>query len=527
MQRRKFLKSVGSPALLAAASPFIGSARAEDRAPGLARGFVGGSGRTPPRAYMFTDHRLIDPGDVGWANPEGKGLPLDDPPEPVVEAHVMPQNVPYGIRFVAQPARVDAVAGDPPVPPGQILEVDGTYLAISLRVEYPPGKDLGANSTAVPNAVRIIASRSKDLRSWVELGGNQIAVPGQTQMDGFAAFHDPHGLPEERFKAVYMARPPQDAIPALWAAYQQVHPRDRDERLDGDRVMSCMYGATSPDGITWTPIEKPLFVHKSDTDTTVVYDEGLGKYVMYTRLYPGQRRMVAICEAENFREWGPVRPLIWAGLEESPSTDVYTNARTHYPGLADVNLMFPLFYHRFDQTSDIRLFTSRDGLSWSQVPGGPVLSRTSFNDSSVEYLVARKPLLPLPHDRVGLRYSAHRYPHKYPRWQEGLQPAQNGWAWWEKGRLVALTADEEGEFTTFLIPVMGRELRLNARTPRGGMIRVGFRGRKLDECDPIVGDNLAHSVRWKGNADVGLRQGEFVAITFHMRRAELFGFEWV
>jgi hypothetical protein len=59
------------------------------------------------------------------------------------------------------------------------------------------------------------------------------------------------------------------------------------------------------------------------------------------------------------------------------------------------------------------------------------------------------------------------------------------------------------------------------------MIRVGFRGRKLDECDPIVGDNLAHSVRWKGNADVGLRQGEFVAITFHMRRAELFGFEWV
>ena len=347
------------------------------------------------------------------------------------------------------------------------------------------------------------------------------------QMDGFAVFHDSQGSPEERFKAVYMARPPQDAIPALWAAYQQVHPRDRDERLDGDRVMSCMYGATSPDGITWTPIEKPLFVHKSDTDTTVVYDESLGKYVMYTRLYPGQRRMVAICEAENFREWGPVRPLIWAGLEESPSTDVYTNARTHYPGLADVNLMFPSFYHRFDQTSEIRLFTSRDGLSWSQVPGGPVLSRTSFNDSSVEFLVARKPLLLLPNERVGLRYFASRYPHKYPRWQEGLQPGQSGWAWWEKGRLVALTADEEGEFTTFLIPVVGRELRLNARTPRGGMIRVGFRGRKLDECDPIVGDNLAHSVRWKGNADVGLRQGEFVAITFHMRRAELLGFEWV
>jgi hypothetical protein len=42
-----------------------------------------------------------------------------------------------------------------------------------------------------------------------------------------------------------------------------------------------------------------------------------------------------------------------------------------------------------------------------------------------------------------------------------------------------------------------------------------------------VGDDLAHPVRWKGNADVGLRQGERVAIMFHMRRAELFGFEWV
>jgi hypothetical protein len=527
MQRRKFLKSVGSPALLAAAGPSITAALADDTHPKIVRGSVDGSGRTPPRAYVFTDHRLIDPGDVGWADPEGKGLPLDDPPGPVVDAHVVPNNVPYGIRFVAQPARVDARSADPPVPPGQILEVDGSYLAIALRIEYPPGKDLGANSTAVPKAVSITASRSKDLHTWEELGGNQISVPGQTQMDGFAAFLDPHGSPEERFKAVYMARPPQADIPALWAAYQKVHPRDRDERIDGDRVMSCMYGATSPDGITWTAIEKPLFVHKSDTDTTVVYDEGLGKYVMYTRLYPSQRRMVAICEAENFREWGPVRPLIWAGLEESPSTDVYTNARTHCPGLPDVKLMFPSFYHRFDQTSEIRLFTSRDGLNWSQVPGGPVLSRTSFRDSSVEFLVARKPLLPLPNERVGVRYSASPYPHKYPRWKEGLQPAQSGWAWWEKDRLVALTADEEGEFTTFLIPVMGRELRLNARTPRGGMIRVGFRGRKLDDCDPIVGDSLAHPVRWKGNADVGLRPGASVAITFQMRRAELFGFEWV
>jgi len=156
-----------------------------------------------------------------------------------------------------------------------------------------------------------------------------------------------------------------------------------------------------------------------------------------------------------------------------------------------------------------------------------VLTRKRFNDSSIEFLVAGKPLLPLANNRVGIRYSASRYPHKYPRWKQGLKDGQSGWAWWEKGRLIALTADEEGKFTTFPVPAMGRELRINARTPRGGMIKVGLGNRSINDCAPIVGDNLAHSVRWKGNADVGVERGQSVSIKFHLRKAELFGFEWV
>jgi hypothetical protein len=74
---------------------------------------------------------------------------------------------------------------------------------------------------------------------------------------------------------------------------------------------------------------------------------------------------------------------------------------------------------------------------------------------------------------------------------------------------------------------MGRELRINARTPRAGMITVGLGNRSIKDCDPIVGDNLAHPVRWKGDADVGIEQGKTVSIKFHLRKAELFGFEWV
>ena len=163
----------------------------------------------------------------------------------------------------------------------------------------------------------------------------------------------------------------------------------------------------------------------------------------------------------------------------------------------------------------------------SLVVAGPVLQRKSFSDRELEFIVASKPLLPLANDRVGVRYSASYYPHKYPRWKEGLKGGQSGWAWWEKGRLVAVKADEEGEFVTFSLPVMGKELRINARTPRAGMVKVGFGGRPIEDCDPIFGDSFAHKVTWKGNPDVGIEQGKTVSIKFHLRRAELFGFEWV
>ncbi|MFZ4780520.1 MAG: hypothetical protein ACOYM3_34640, partial [Terrimicrobiaceae bacterium] len=415
MKRREFIKVIGASALVARGYPFFTVAEAEEAKPGLDPDPIGGYVKHPPRAYLFTDHRLIRPSDLGWFGPDNKGLPLNNPPYPVVHAHAVSNYVPYGIRFVAQPARTDPVEGDPPPPPGQVVEADGSYFAIGFAIDYPLGQDLGAYSTAEPNAVWIAASQSKDLQSWKDLGKCKVDIAGQTRMDGFTAFYDRHGSPEERFKAVYMGHPPKERFPALWEAYQKIHPRYRDVRINGESL-TCIYGVTSPDGINWTPIKEPLFTHYSDTDTTVYYDEWLGKYVMYTRLYLTDRRMVALCEAEDFRHWGPVTPLIWPGLEEALSTDVYTNARTSYPGMPEVHLMLPMFYHRFDQTSEIRLLSSIDGLHWSQVPGGPVLARSSFRDSSIEYIVASKPLLPLPNNRVGFRYSASHYPHKYPRW---------------------------------------------------------------------------------------------------------------
>jgi hypothetical protein len=315
----------------------------------------------------------------------------------------------------------------------------------------------------------------------------------------------------------------------LWEKYEKIHPRYRDVRINPSKL-TCIYGLVSPNGVDWAPIKKSLFTHYSDTDTSVYYDNWLKKYVMYTRLYLTERRMIAIAEADDFRHWGPVQPLIWPGLEEALSTDIYTNGRTSYPGMPEVHLMFPMFYHRFDQTSEIRLFSSIDGLHWNQVPGGPVLEPGDPTEWRTEFIVAGKSLVPIGDDKVGIPFYTSTNPHKYPRWPDRPEAGVSGWVCWPKGRLVALTADEDGSFWTFPLPVMGRELRINARTRRAGMIRVGIGAdteRSIDNCDPIIGDNLAHKVTWKGDSSAGVEVGESVSIKFFLRKAELFGFEWV
>ena len=481
-----------------------------------------------PKEVLFTDVRYISCDDLRWLSPEGSEVPLHRPPLPKIEARADLASVPRGVRLAAQRGNKTD-----PLPErsraGRIIFEDGVYRSWFLDVQYPKGKDIGVSSTAVPVSVAICYRESSDAFEWEEKARSEIHVAGQSGFDGFTVFADPNGSPEERYKVVYMAIAPKAEWPALWGDYQKVHPRYRDTRLHGNYI-TCMYGCVSPDGLAWQPVREPLFVHKSDTDTSVYYDTWLERYVMYTRLYWQNRRWIGRVEAEDFRRWGPVQPLIWPTLDGPLSDDIYTNGRTEYPGLPGTHLMFPMIYHRYDQTSDVRLFSSADGICWNEVPGGTVLSPGAPGEWDAEFISAGKDLVPLGRDRIGIPYNGTAFPHKYPRWPEVLDSMRWAWAWWPKGRLSAVVADEEGEVSTFPLVPAGRELRLNVRTRRAGSVRVGLvgvPGRSARDCDPLCGDDLAMPVHWKGESDIGTKEGEPVALRFRLHAAELFGFEWV
>lgn len=484
------------------------------------------------KTFIFTDLRHIRCSDLEWFSPDGNELPMASP-EPQIEAYAKTCYVPHGVRLVAQQAQKSE-----PLPKGtrlrQVIFENGLYRSWYLDAIYPPGKDFGSYSEDLPLSVEICYVESKDGFEWTEPTRCKIKVPGQTAFDGFTFFIDPKGHFEERYKAIYTAIPPVSEWPALWEKYQQVHSRYRDRRLNVN-YLYCMYGIVSPDGIHWKPIHEPLMVHKSDTDTTVYYDSWLGRYVMYTRLYWQERRWIARAETQDFHHWDHVEPLIWPGLDSSLADDIYTNCRTEYPEVSGYHLMFPMVYHRYSQTSEVRLFSSADGICWNQVPGGAVLLPGAPGEWDSEFISVSKNLVPLGNDRIALLYHGTSFPHKYPRWKTVLEAMRSAWVWWPKGRICAVVADEEGEFFTFPLVPAGKKLRLNVRTRHAGEIRVGINdklhvdipGRTVADCDPIHGDSLALTVHWKGQSDIRAKKGEGVTLHFKLRSAEVFGFEWV
>ena len=222
----------------------------------------------------------------------------------------------------------------------------------------------------------------------------------------------------------------------------------------------------------------------------------------------------------------------WIEESDLPATDDwYTNCKTVYPGSDEHHLMFPALYHHADDTSELRLFSSPDGIVWSEVPGDPVLSPGAPGSWDGGCVFGGLDLIPLDGDRLGLPYAGHLYPHKYPRNRFTFR-SQIAYARWPVGRLGALEAPEEGRFTTLPLVFKEDKLVLNLQTKQAGYVLVEvadrkgqpLTGRSFEEADPIVSDFMDRTVTWKGETDLKRKPGQAVLLRFRLRVAKLFAF---
>jgi hypothetical protein len=489
--------------------------------------------RSTQRTYLFTDFHNIYCGDLEWRDLSGATVPLKNPPEPartVVATHGI---MPYGIRLVAQKAqKTGRIPSQVGLPSGLLYE-NGTY-----RAWFPIGPTCESFGYAESNdGLTWKLPKLRPQGTSTDPTGNAVFgpewVPELRDLAGVTIFRDDHGEPSERYKMIFIGRPRGEAFEREWEKYSRANPLDQNfcYSLDKD-YLRCVYGAVSPDGIHWKALPDILFVHFIDTWNTVYYDHWFKRYVMYTRDYGRQRRVISRVESPDFRHWGPVLPCIDIGSGERPTLDIYANGFTQYPGEPDIRIMFPQVYDRWDQTSHLRLSSSPDGYLWHEVPGGPVLTGGAPGEWDSEYLAVGTGLVPFGDDRVGVMYEGMPYPHKYPRWKSTHPAAARnmGWAYWPEGRLSALKADEVGEFHTFPMKPRGTKLQLNFRTYLAGSVQVGINNRpgfRLEDCDTLVGDSRHQTVSWKGRTELDISDGKDVTLHVKMRCAELFAISWV
>jgi hypothetical protein len=469
------------------------------------------------KRIVFTNWYYIQPGDLDWRDAAGKSVYVHGNSGPLEAEHVG-INAPRGIRLRAE----RPVVLEPSFRPHRtVLKDGGVYKGWSDSDYY----------------------ESRDGLTWER---KAKVEPGEGVGDGFyQVFVDPSATPGERFKAVWTGEIDRDRFDAFrkrrpdgWEPRALVHLEERGR-------VACLRGSVSPDGVRWTTLPEPLVVEYCDTWNTAYFDATLGEYVLYTRnwsvgprsarLAPDirgswtgvGRRAIGRTASRDFRRFAPSELVLEPTPEMLPSEQLYTNCYTTAPGAPDQHLMFPTVWNGSrDDTTRVAMASSHDGKVWHWVPGGDLLRTPPFGAWDGGCVWATPNLIELPGGDWALPYIANSLPHKYPR---GRQTSGTSYAVWRKGRLVALDAEDEGEFT--LIPLIppGTRLRANAVTQRAGWVKVGVAGvagRDLSDCTPVVGDCYGTPVAWKGGDDLGVAAGRPVTLRVAMKQAKLYALEF-
>lgn len=488
----------------------------------------------------FHDWRYVSTGGYGWLGPNGERVPMMGPGE-VPAMHYDYYDMPLGIHLKAEPARKSepvlsaATTGDVTLFAGSLIREDGVY---RLWYESWLREDFERGRAGTYNAMRY--AESSDAVHWKlppvgrlkfrgERNHNVVYGAGYMKSTGYhggSVFRDPSAPRAERYKAFHLGVISKES-------YASLRPKHRGEldllnehafQRDGELWVLC--GAVSPDGFRWRALREPVSLHHSDTHNVCEYDPFLGQYVAYVRTWYFCRRTIGRMASADFRRFPIPEELFWPDAGQAPYDTWYANGKTTMPDAPDYHVMFPMRWSLPTDHFEFHLAASPDNVVWGFVPGGAVCSPGEPGSWDSGVVSPGHGMVELPGNRIGILYCGTPVPHKYPR-----RPPLGAlaWAWWPKGRLVALKAPLEGSFALWPLLFKGRTVHLNFRTTMTGHIQVEaladgkvLPGRSFADCDRLAGDALDQLVTWKGQTDLGHKDGQAVVLRFRMRNADLY-----
>lgn len=315
--------------------------------------------------------------------------------------------------------------------------------------------------------------------------------------------------------------PFKDANPACAADARYKALAGGTTTVDGKKK-DCLNALQSPDGIHWKLLAEGVITAGAfDSQNLAFWDAMRGEYRAYWRIFAGGVRAIRTATSKDFLHWENQADLTYG---DAPAEHLYTNAVMPYFRAPHLFLGFPTRFQPKTQQVEPVFMTSRDGIvfrRWSEELI-PITAPKDRDGNRSNYMTWG--LLQLPGQERELSvYATEAY-------YAGPGSRVRRFTFRTDG-FVSVHAVGEGTLVTKPLTFAGSKLSLNiaSRGPTrlelqdaGGKPLAGF---ALDDCAAIVGDQIEHTVAWKGGSLSPLA-GQPVRLRFVLREADLYSLQF-
>lgn len=393
-----------------------------------------------------------------------------------------------------------------------VLKAEGKFQFYYRGDKYPKVTWKTHGIEAYHDGEVTLYAESKDAISWTKpkLGlfehasfpeGNIVLMNEFTVNHNFTPFIDTRpGVPaEQKYKALggLAFQPHQSAV--------------REKRGVGG-----LKAFVSPDGIHWKRLRDEPVIPEDwgkyfDSQNYAFWSGSEQCYVCYFRRFIKGCRGIARTTSVNFVTWTPLVEM-QANL---PSEHLYTPCTQPYFRAPHIYIATPTrFMDKRGAATDILFMSTRGGDRYDR----------EFTQSFIRPGLSKDGWLNRAnYAAIGIHQTSDTEMSMFLTGGRRYRLRLDGFA-----SVNAPLAG--GEFITKPFTFTGAQLDINYATSAAGQVRVELQdsdgkplpGLTLDDCEPIWGDHVSRSVKWKAGADLSAHAGRAVRLRFEMSDADLF-----
>ena len=313
------------------------------------------------------------------------------------------------------------------------------------------------------------------------------------------------------------------------AARYKALARGRSLRKGDTSSKHGLFAFQSADGIRWQLMrDEPVITEGAfDSQNLAFFDNESGVYRDYHRFFNQGVRDIMLATSKDFLSW--TKPV---GLQYTSDAreHLYTNAIRQYERAPHIFIGFPTRYLPKDgQRVEPVLMTSRDGLHFNRWTD-PLIPEDAPEDRSgnrSNYMT--NGLVQLPGQTA--EYSVYATEAYYT----GPDSRVRRFTFRVDGFASASAGAERGFLQTKALIFAGNRLSLNLVSGENGLVRVAvldesgqpMEGFSLQDCHPITGDSISHTVKWQNSSDLSKLAGQNVKLRFELKEAHVFAFQFV